>query len=124
MCNFAIMNVEEIREYCLSLKHTTEDMPFNDETLVFKVAGKIFGFVFLTGELKINLKCDPDEAIEMRETFPAVTPGYHMNKKHWNTVSIDGTISDNMLKIWILGSYKQVVMKLPLRKRAELGLDL
>lgn len=81
MCNFAVMNIEELREYCLGLEHTTEDMPFDDETLVFKVGGKMFCFTSLVGELVMNLKCDPDEAIEMRETFPAVLPGYHMNKK-------------------------------------------
>lgn len=80
MFNFAAMNIEELREYCLSLLQATEDMPFDDETLVFKVGGRMFCFDSLTGDLKMNLKCDPDEAIEIRETFPAVTPGFHMNK--------------------------------------------
>lgn len=123
MCNFAVMNIEELREYCLGLEHTTEDMPFDDETLVFKVGGKMFCFASLVGELVMNLKCDPDEAIEMRETFPAVLPGYHMNKKHWNTVRIDGSISDSMLKVWIRKSYLLVVAGLPRKEKARLGLE-
>ena len=122
MFNFAAMNIEELREYCLSLPQATEDMPFDDEALVFKVGGRMFCFASLTGDLKMNLKCDPDEAIEIRETFPAVTPGFHMNKKYWNTVLIDGSISDSMLKVWILQSYKLVVAKLTKAERSRLGL--
>ncbi|MCM1031312.1 MAG: MmcQ/YjbR family DNA-binding protein [Oscillibacter sp.] len=116
------MNIEELREYCLSLPQVTEDMPFDDETLVFKVGGRMFCFASLTGDLKMNLKCDQDEAIEIRETFPAVTPGFHMNKNHWNTVSVDGSISDSMLQVWILRSYKLVVAKLTKAERNSLGL--
>lgn len=122
MFNFAVMNIEELREYCLSLPQVTEDMPFDDETLVFKVGGKMFCFAALEGDLKMNLKCDPDEAIEIRETFPAVIPGFHMNKKYWNTVLIDGSISDSMLKVWILKSYKLVVAKLTKAERIRLAL--
>lgn len=122
MFNFAAMNIEELREYCLSLPQVTEDMPFDDETLVFKVGGRMFCFASLTGDLKMNLKCDPDEAIEIRETFPAVTPGFHMNKNHWNTVSVDGSIRDSMLQVWILRSYKLVVAKLTKAERSSLGL--
>lgn len=122
MFNFAAMNIEELREYCLSLPQVTEDMPFDDETLVFKVGGRMFCFASLTGDLKMNLKCDPDEAIEIRETFPGVTPGFHMNKNHWNTVSVDGSISDSMLQVWILRSYKLVVAKLTKAERSSLGL--
>lgn len=122
MFNFAAMNIEELREYCLSLPQVTEDMPFDDETLVFKVGGKMFCFAALEGDLKMNLKCDPDEAIEIRETFPAVIPGFHMNKKYWNTVLIDGSISDSMLKVWILKSYKLVVAKLTKAERIRLAL--
>ena len=117
------MNIEELREYCLGLEHTTVDMPFDDETLVFKVGGKMFCFTSLVGELVMNLKCDPDEAIEMRETFPAVLPGYHMNKKHWNTVRIDGSIRDSMLKVWIRKSYLLVVAGLPRKEKARLGFE-
>lgn len=109
--NFAGMNVEELRSYCLSLEQVTEDMPFDDETLVFKIGGKIFCLASLTGECTISLKCDPEEALEIRERFTAVTPGFHLNKKHWNTITIDGSISDSMLKVWIRQSYKLVVAK-------------
>lgn len=124
MCNFAGMNIEELREYCLSLEHTTEDMPFDEDTLVFKVAGKMFCLTSLSGDFRVNLKCDPLEAEEIRETFPAVTPGCHMNKKHWNTVKLDGSISDSMLKVWIFKSYRLVVAGLPKRKREQWGLNI
>ena len=122
MFNFVRMNIEELREYCLSLPHVKEDMPFDEETLVFKVGGKMFCFASLEGNLKMNLKCDPDEAIEMRETFASVLPGFHMNKRHWNTVLIDGSVSDGLLKTWVLNSYKLVIAKLTKAVRAELGL--
>lgn len=122
MFNFAAMNVEELREYCLGLTAVSEEMPFDEETLVFKVGGKIFCMVTLGGKLSVNLKCDPDEAIEMREMFEAVTPGFHMNKKHWNTVLIDGSISDSMLKVWILKSYRLVIAGLSAKRREALGL--
>lgn len=81
------MNIEELREYCISKKDVTESFPFDETTLVFKVRGKMFALTDLEGELSINLKCDPDLAIELREKYPAVQPGYHMNKKHWNTIT-------------------------------------
>lgn len=118
MCNFACMNVEEIREYCLNLEEVSESMPFDDETLVFKVCGKIFCFANLRGQLSINIKCDPVEALEMREVFTSVFPGFHMNKTHWNTVIIDGSISDGMIKVWIEKSYKLVISKLTRKDKA------
>jgi predicted DNA-binding protein (MmcQ/YjbR family) len=99
------MNIETIREYCISKKGVTEGFPFGEDTLVFKKAGKIFALVNLDGELSINLKCDPEYAIELREKYPAVKPGYHMNKTHWNTVNIDGSIPDNDILSWIDHSY-------------------
>lgn len=120
MFNFAAMNIEELREYCLSLPGAAEDMPFDAKTLVFKVGGKIFCLASLD-EPRINVKCDPVEAIEIREAFPAVLPGFHMNKKYWNTVLADGSISDSMLKVWIFKSYKLVAGKLPKSVKAELG---
>ena len=80
------MNIESLREYCISKKNVTESFPFGEDTLVFKTDGKIFALVNLDGDLSINLKCDPALAIELRERYSSVTPGYHMNKKHWNTV--------------------------------------
>jgi predicted DNA-binding protein (MmcQ/YjbR family) len=99
------MDIESLREYCLSMEDVTESFPFDDETLVFKVGGKIFVLLSLEGELSINLKCDPALAIELRERYPSVTPGYHMNKKHWNTVIVDGSVPDKEIFSWIDHSY-------------------
>lgn len=105
------MNIEDIREYCLSLQGASECFPFDDMTLVFKVSGKMFALVNLDGDLSINLKCDPEKAIALREHFPSVLPGYHMNKKYWNTVLIDGIVSDKMIEEWITDSYWLVLKK-------------
>ncbi len=113
------MNAEEIREYCLSFPETTESFPFDDTTLVFKVAGKIFVLLNLEGELTINVKCNPELAIQLREHYDAVLPGYHMNKKYWNTILVD-QVSAEELKEWIGHSFRQVVEKLPLRDRKRL----
>lgn len=116
------MNIEELTGYCHSLEQVTTEILW-ENVLVFKVGGMVFCFVSLDEELKMNLKCDPDEAIELRERFSAVLPGYHMNKKYWNTVIIDGSVSDNMLRTWIEKSYRLVVQKLPQNKRRRLGLS-
>lgn len=105
------MDIETLREYCLSKKGVTESFPFDDVTLVFKVNGKMFALVNLDGDLSVNIKCDPEKAIELREHYPSVLPGYHMDKKHWNTVMIDGTVSDQLLKEWITDSYYLIVKK-------------
>jgi predicted DNA-binding protein (MmcQ/YjbR family) len=114
------MNIEEIRTYCLSKKQVTEGLPFGDDTLVFKVKNRMFALMNLERELRINLKCNPDEAVRLREEYPAVSPGYHMNKKLWNTVTIDDSITDDLLKKWIDESYHLVVLKLPQKDRQEL----
>jgi predicted DNA-binding protein (MmcQ/YjbR family) len=104
------MNIEQIREYCLKKKGVTEEFPFDAETLVFKVAGKIFLLASLESiPLQINLKCDPEKAIEMREEYEAVQPGYHMNKNHWNTIILDGSVSVRNIFEWIDDSYRLVV---------------
>jgi len=104
------MNIEQIREHCLKKKGVTEEFPFDEETLVFKVAGKIFLLASLeTIPLQINLKCDPEKAVELREEYEAVQPGYHMNKKHWNTISIDGFVTAKKILEWIDNSYWLVV---------------
>ncbi|MBE0570680.1 MAG: MmcQ/YjbR family DNA-binding protein [Ignavibacteriaceae bacterium] len=104
------MNIEQIREHCLKKKGVTEEFPFDEETLVFKVAGKIFLLASLeTIPLRINLKCDPEKAVELREEYEAVQPGYHMNKKHWNTISIDGFVPAKKILEWIDNSYWLVV---------------
>ena len=116
------MNIEELREYCLSKKGVTESFPFDETTLVFKVIGKMFALTDTEDEFSINLKCDPEKAIELREKYPAVQPGYHMNKKHWNTIYVDGSVSDEKLKGWIDDSYWLITNSLPKKDRIKLGL--
>ncbi|MDA3892108.1 MAG: MmcQ/YjbR family DNA-binding protein [Salinivirgaceae bacterium] len=114
------MNIEELREYCLSKKGVTESFPFDQVTLVFKVMNKMYALTSLDKELSINLKCDPEKAIELRERYSSVQPGYHMHKKHWNTVFVDGLISDTKIKEWIDHSYELVVKSLTKKLQAEL----
>ncbi len=116
------MNIEELRFYCLAKKAVTESFPFDETTLVFKVMGKIFALTDTEDEFSVNLKCDPEKAIELRERYPSVQPGYHMNKKHWNTIFIDGTLSDEQLQAWIDDSYSLVANSLPKKDKAILGL--
>jgi len=107
------MNIEQIREHCLKKKGVTEEFPFDEETPVFKVMGKIFLLASLEKiPLQINLKCDPEFAVELRERYDTVLPGYHMNKKHWNTVTIDNSISPKEVLEWIDHSYELVVNSL------------
>lgn len=115
------MNIESFRSYCLSLKGTEECMPFGDETLVFKVMGKMYALAGIEQFTSINLKCDPEEAIELRERYDSVIPGYHMNKKHWNTVLMDGRLPDALIKDWTLKSYNLVVKSLTKKLQAELN---
>ena len=104
------MNIEQIRDYCIMKKGVIEDFPFDEETLVFKVAGKIFLLASLESiPLQINLKCDPEKAIELREEYESVQPGYHMNKTHWNTIIFDGTVPAKKIFEWIDDSYNLVV---------------
>ncbi len=91
------MNIEALREYCLSLKGTKEKMPFDDKILVFYVKGKMFCLTDIEDYEFINLKCNPDKAIELREQYSEVSPGYHMNKKHWNSVRPQGKVTDELL---------------------------
>ncbi len=114
------MNIEELREYCLSLKGVTEDLPFGESTLVFKIAGKIFCLTGMIGNFSINLKNDPEKNMELREQFTCIKPGYHMNKKHWNTVEVDGSLSDDRIKNLVDESYDSVVMKLPQKVQQEI----
>jgi predicted DNA-binding protein (MmcQ/YjbR family) len=114
------MDIVELREYCLSLPCATEDTPFDEVTLVFRVGGKLFALTDLEGPLWVNLKCDPELAIQLREEHPSVTPGYHMSKKHWNTIQIDGSVSDKTIKEWIDHSYQLVRQSLSRKVKAEL----
>lgn len=115
------MNIEEIRDFCLSLKGTTEEFPFDETTLVFKVAGKMYILTNLDGPLFINIKCDPEMAVDLRERYNCVLPGYHMNKKHWNTIKIDGSISTHLIKEWIVHSYKLVVEGFTKKQKEQLA---
>src|SRR6266481_8583949 len=108
------MDLEQFREYCLSRVAATESMPFGEGVLVFKVAGKIFALAALDEfPTTVNLKCDPDLALELRDRYEQVRPGYHMNKKHWNTVEIDSGVPDRELRNMIDHSYELVVQSLP-----------
>jgi len=103
------MNIEELRDYAIAKPDTEEGFPFGESTLVFKVRGKIFLLVSVDAQpLQFNAKCDPEKAMELREQYDSVRPGYHMNKKHWNTVIIDGSLSKKQLKEMIDHSYALV----------------
>ncbi|MGK0389111.1 MAG: putative DNA-binding protein (MmcQ/YjbR family) [Maribacter sp.] len=107
------MNIEDFHHYCLSKKGVEETFPFDDVTLVFKVMGKIFALIGLNSEeFKVNLKCDPERSIELREEYEEILPGWHMSKKHWNTVIFEGTLDNKMLMELIDHSYDLVVSKL------------
>jgi len=115
------MNVEELREYCLSKPYSSESFPFNETTLVFKVAGKIFVLVSLdTHPPVLALKCDPEYALELRDRYSQVTSAYHMNKRHWITVLMDGSVPDRLIREWIEISYGLIVARLPKSKKTEL----
>ncbi len=111
------MNIEEFREYCISKPGVTEEFPFDEVTLVFKVMGKMFALTNLDGDWSLNLKCDPQHAIELREKYRAIQPGYHMHKAHWNTLMMDGSLSQKLILELIDHSYQLVFNKLPLRLR-------
>jgi predicted DNA-binding protein (MmcQ/YjbR family) len=107
------MNIETLREYCLSKPGAEETLPFGPDTLVYKVNGKVFLLTGLDSEdLRFNVKCDPDKAIELRDEYACVLPGFHMNKKHWNTIVVDGSVSNALLKEWIDDSYSLVAPKI------------
>ncbi len=114
------MNIEELREYCLFRKGITEGFPFDDVTLVFKVMNKMFAIISLNGELRISLKCEPEKAIQLRERYPEVQPGYHLNKRLWNTVSLEGNLSDKLIKEWVDHSHDLIVESLPKKLKMEL----
>jgi predicted DNA-binding protein (MmcQ/YjbR family) len=115
------MNYEQTRSYLLGKPEAVEDYPFYPDLLVPKVRGKMFATLSNSaGVGQMNLKCDPDEALALRDIFPAVRPGYHMNKKHWNTVLLDGSIPSNEIRRMIDNSYRLVVMNLPRLDRQAL----
>jgi predicted DNA-binding protein (MmcQ/YjbR family) len=115
------VNIEEFREYCLNKPHVIEGTPFGEDVLVFKVSGKMFALAALDEiPATANLKCDPDLALELRDRYEQVQPGYHMNKKHWNTVLIDSGIPDSELRMMVDHSYDLVVKSLTKAERAKL----
>lgn len=117
------MHIEELREYCLNKPQAEESMPFGEAALVFKVAGKIFALCRLeTCPLLVNLKCDPQIAMQYRAAFEAIQPAYHMNKNHWNTVDFEGGLTEDFLKQLIDDSYDLVIKALSKQKRMELDL--
>jgi len=115
------MNIETFREYCMDKPGVTEEFPFDEVTLVFKVMGKMFALTNLDGDWTLALKCDPDRAMELRETYPAIQPGYHMSKIHWNTIMMDGSLSQKLILELVDHSYQLVVDKLPRKLKEELG---
>jgi predicted DNA-binding protein (MmcQ/YjbR family) len=116
------MNIEEAREACLSIKGVAETFPFGDDVLVYKVMDKMFAYMGLDskdGEFWLNLKCDPEKAVELRELYTGVRPGYHSNKKYWNTIVLESDISDSLIKELIQHSVDEVIRKLPKVKQTE-----
>ena len=111
------MNIEQLREYCLQKPGAEESFPFGEETLVFKVGGKIFLLASLTEGNQFNAKCDPERAVELRERHEEVQPGYHMNKRHWNTVRMDGALKVKEIREMIDHSYEIVLAGLPKKVR-------
>jgi predicted DNA-binding protein (MmcQ/YjbR family) len=114
------VHIEDFHNFCLSLPGTAAETPFGPDTLVFKVGGKLFALTDLRSFASINLKCDPERAADLRERYDYVRPGFHMNKKHWNTVLIDTGVTDAQLREWITDSYQLVVAALPRAVRATL----
>lgn len=117
------MNIEEFREYCLAKRGTSEETPFDEDTLVFKVGGRIYALTSISNfDSGINLKCDPELAVELREQYSCVLPGYHMSKKHWNTVLPNNCVPDVLLLKWIDNSYGLVADKLTKAQKQQIGL--
>jgi predicted DNA-binding protein (MmcQ/YjbR family) len=112
--------LENWRAALLAKPGSQEDTPFGPDALVYKVAGKMFGLIGLGSRLTMNLKCDPQDALILREAFLAVTPGYHMNKQHWNTIDLTAGLDPDLINDWIDDSYQLVVSKLPKKHQAQL----
>lgn len=115
------MNIDNYRTYCLSFKGAEEALPFDEKTLVFKIKGKIFALTDIDAFDLINVKCDPEEAILLREQYEGVIPGFHMNKKHWNSILMDKNIPDHLIKEWTKNSYDIVVSNLSKKLQKELN---
>ena len=114
------MDRDELRRECAALKGAREDYPFGDDVTVYKVMDKVFALIPTSGRVSISLKCDPVRAVLLRESYPAITPGYHLNKRLWNTVECDGSVPDEEIIDLIAHSYDEVVAGLTKKQRAEL----
>lgn len=117
------MDLTDIRSFCAELPGSLEDFPFDETTLVFKVGKKMYALAPTTGSLRLNLKCDPDEAQRLRETYPFVLPGYHMHKRHWNTILVEDCTDDALVYGWIQTSYDLVFASLTRKERDALRKD-
>lgn len=118
------MNIEKLRDHCLKKNGVSEGFPFGEDVLIFKVLDKMFlGVRLAETPMTVNAKAKPERAIELREKYEAVQPGYHMNKKHWNTITLDGSIPDKTILGWIDDSYMLIASGLKKAQRAELGLE-
>ncbi len=115
------MNIEQLREYCIDKKGVEETFPFDNDTLVFKVMGKMFALTSLSNPISVNLKCDPEKAIEWRASYGAVKPGYHMNKQHWNTVTFNEDVNDKLILEMVDDSYTLIVQSLTKKLQQELS---
>lgn len=116
------MNIESVREFCLSLPQTTEDFPFDESTLAFRIEGKIFAMVDLEKTEWFVLKCNPERALELRDRYMDISPAWHMNKKYWNQLNLYGALPDKLIRTLICHSYNEVVKKIPKRVIAEKGI--
>jgi predicted DNA-binding protein (MmcQ/YjbR family) len=117
------VDAAELRSWCLQQPGSVEDFPFGPEHSVFRVAGKMFALSALGREpLEVSVKCEPELAVDMRNTYEAIRPGYHLNKRHWNTITLDGSLPDQLMRDLIEDSYDLVVERLPKRLRDQLGL--
>lgn len=118
------MNIESVRNYCLSLPHATEDFPFDETTLAFRIGGKIFAMIDLENTEWFVLKCEPDYAIELRDRYSEITGAWHMNKKHWNQLNLFGSLTDALICELICHSYNEVVKKMPRKLKIEKDIHL
>ena len=115
------MKPSELRDWCLSMPGAEEHFPFGEATSVFKVGGKMFALSALGSEpLEVSVKCEPELAVELRNSYPAIRPGYHLNKRHWNTLTLDGSLPDQLVRDLIEDSYDLVVSALPKRVQKQL----
>lgn len=115
------MTLEQLRNLCLSLPGTSEYLPFDENTLAFRVGSKIFALVDIEPAESVNLKCDPERSVELRDQYPEIVPGYHMNKKHWNTVGLKGSLSPAFIAELVQHSYQLVFASLPKAEKAEIS---